>query len=442
MFRNPRIGKWLEGSSGWVFSAYAILAAFSTYFCMYAFRKPFAAGTFEGVVDLPLAGEVTYKTLFIITQVLGYCLSKFLGIKVISELTPQRRAWGILLAISFAWLALLGFALTPAPYNAVFLFLNGLPLGMVWGLVFGFLEGRRLTELLGAGLSVSYIVASGYVKAVGKALVAYGLDEYWMPFVTGAVFVLPMLLFVGMLSHLPPPSEEDEALRMRRAPMDAEARKVFFMRYLPGLLPLTGLYVLLTAYRDFRDNFAVEIWDALGYGKTPSILATSENYVALGVLLTLGVLFMVKDNRFAVAVVHALMLFGTLLIGGSTLLWQAGVLDPAWWMIAVGLGLYMAYVPFGCVLFDRLLAAVGVIGTAGFLIYVTDAFGYLGSVLLLLYKDLGQPDLSWLEFFTAFSYATSAVCSVCFLVSAVYFWGQTRSRPEGSENHEYTPVSP
>ena len=30
----------------------------------------------------------------------------------------------------------------------------------------------------------------------------------------------------------------------------------------PGLLPLTLLYVLLTAYRDFRDNFAVEIWAA------------------------------------------------------------------------------------------------------------------------------------------------------------------------------------
>jgi hypothetical protein len=440
MFKNPRIGDWLARSNGWVFSAYAILAAFSTYFCMYAFRKPFAAGTFEGVVDLPLAGEVTYKTLFIITQVFGYCLSKFLGIKVISELTPQRRAWGILLAISVAWLALLGFALTPAPYNAVFLFLNGLPLGMVWGLVFGFLEGRRLTELLGAGLSVSYIVASGYVKAVGKALVAYGVDEYWMPFATGAVFVLPMLLFVWMLSHLPPPTADDEALRMRREPMDAAARKRFFLRYLPGLLPLTALYVLLTAYRDFRDNFAVDIWKALGHDE-PAILATSENYVAFGVLVTLGILFMVRDNRFAVAVVHALMLFGTLMIGVSTFLWQIGMLDPAWWMIAVGLGLYMAYVPFGCVLFDRLLAALGTIGTAGFLIYVTDAFGYLGSVLLLLYKDLGQPELSWLEFFAGFSYATSLVCSVCFIISAFYFWGQTRSRPEIPQNQDMNPTS-
>ena len=211
--------------------------------------------------------------------------------------------------------------------------------------------------------------------------------------------------------------------------MDAKARRAFFLQYLPGLLSLTGLYILLTAYRDFRDNFAVEIWAAIGYADEPEILATSENWVALGVLLTLAVLMAIKDNRTALVAVHAIMLVGTLLVGGSTLAWQMGVLDPAWWMILVGLGLYMAYVPFGCVLFDRLFAAVGAVGTAGFLIYVTDAFGYAGSVGLLLYKDLGQPELSWLEFFTGFSYLTSVVCSVLFMVSAVYFFGKARALP-------------
>lgn len=430
MFGNQRIGAWLSQANGFVFSAYAICAAFSTYFCMYAFRKPFAAGTFDGEVDLPLVGPIGYKTLFIISQVLGYCCSKFLGIKVISELTPSRRAMGIVAAISIAWAGLLLFAVLPAPWNALALFVNGLPLGMVWGLVFGFLEGRRLSEVLGAGLSVSYIVASGYVKAVGKWLVAQGVDEYWMPFATGAFFAIPMLFFVWMLSNLPPPSAEDEAARSKRAPMDAAARRAFFLEYLPGLLALTGLYILLTAYRDFRDNFAVEIWAAIGYADEPAILATSENWVALGVLITLAVLMLIKDNRVALAAVHAIMLFGTVLVGASTALWQMGILDPAWWMILVGLGLYMAYVPYGCVLFDRLFAAVGAVGTAGFLIYVTDAFGYAGSVGLLLYKDLGQPDLSWLEFFTGFSYLTSAVCSVLFAISAVYFFGRARSAPD------------
>ena len=96
-------------------------------------------------------------------------------------------------------------------------------------------------------------------------------------------------------------------------------------------------------------------------------------------------------------------------------------------MILVGLGMYVAYVPYGCVLFDRLIAAVGFVATAGFMIYVTDASGYLGSVALLLYKNFGQADLSWLESFVNISYATSVVCTVCFLGSLVYFARITRS---------------
>ena len=40
----------------------------------------------------------------------------------------------------------------------------------VMALVFSFLEGRRVSEILGAGLSVSFIVSSGVVKSVGKWL--------------------------------------------------------------------------------------------------------------------------------------------------------------------------------------------------------------------------------------------------------------------------------
>ena len=419
----------LAKANGLVFSVYAITAAFCTYFCMYAFRKPFAAGTFEGELTVPmLATPLALKTVYIISQVLGYCCSKFLGIKVISEMTAERRAVSILAVIAIAWTSLLLFAVVPAPYNALCLFINGLPLGMVWGLVFGFLEGRKLSEVLGAGLSASYILASGVVKSVGRALVTdYGVSEFWMPFATGAIFALPMVMVVWMLANLPPPSEEDERLRSKRAPMDAAARKAFFLGYLPGLLPLTLLYVLLTAYRDFRDNFAVEIWAAIGYADEPAILATSEIPITVGVLLSLALLMLIKNNRTALIMVHILMLSGTALIGISTLLFQLDMLGPAPWMILVGLGMYLAYVPYGCVLFDRLIAAVGAVGTAGFLIYVTDAFGYLGSVSLMLYKDLGQAELSWLEFFTGFSYITSITCTVLYLISTVYFATQTRA---------------
>ncbi len=427
-FQNSRLARWLEPrANSFIFSAYAIIAAFSTYLSMYGFRKPFTAGAFEGMVDLPgPLPELSYKSVLIISQVIGYCASKFIGIKIISELDPKWRGQAILVCIAVAWGALALFALTPAPYNAIWLFVNGLPLGMIWGLVFGFLEGRRVTEALGAGLSASYIVASGFVKTIARLLMDAGVSEQWMPFATGAVFAAPMLFFVFLLANMPPPNAEDERLRTKRLPMDGPARKAFFMKYFTGLTALTGLYVLLTAFRGFRDDFAVEIWTELGYGGKPSILTTAELWVAFGVMVGLGLMMTIKDNRKALLLVHVLMMGGTAMVGVTTALFQAGVIGPEPWMILVGLGLYLAYVPYGCVLFDRLIAAVGSVATAGFMIYVTDAFGYLGNVVLLVWKDLGFAQLSWLEFFTGFAYLTSVVCTVLFGVSMVSFALRTR----------------
>ena len=65
----------------------------------------------------------------------------------------EKMATGIIKLIAIAWIALLFFAITPPPYNIFFLLLNGIPLGIIYGLVFSYLEGRKTTELLGAVLA-------------------------------------------------------------------------------------------------------------------------------------------------------------------------------------------------------------------------------------------------------------------------------------------------
>lgn len=420
---SNRIRRFLSTTNHAIFCSYATFAAFSVYFCMYAYRKPFSAAAFAEADAVPLPGlpDLQFKIALIIAQVLGYTLSKFYGIKFISEVSAGRRTISLITLIALAEAALICFAFVPAPYNVVFLFLNGLPLGMIWGLVFSFLEGRRFTEALGAGLSVSYIVSSGAVKSVGGWLMQMGVGEFAMPAVTGLIFFPPFLLVVWLLSLVPPPTREDEILRTRREPMYAEDRKRFLKLFGPGLFALVFLYMFLTAYRDFRDNFAAELWAALGYGAQPWIFTFSEIPITLVVLVVLGLLFLIKSNRLAMDVILAAMLAGSALIGLSTLLYQIGWLNPAAWMILVGLGLYLAYVPYGCILFERMIAAVGFAGTAGFMIYVADAFGYLGSVALILYKNFGEPNLAWEDFFVQISYVTSGVCVVAFIFALLYF---------------------
>ncbi|HEY0195420.1 MAG TPA: DUF5690 family protein, partial [Kofleriaceae bacterium] len=108
------------------------------------------------------------------------------------------------------------------------------------------------------------------------------------------------------------------------------------------------------------------------------------------------------------------------------LLFDAGVLGPRAWMITVGLGMYLGYVPYGCVLFDRTIAALRTVATAVFLIYVSDAVAYGGSVGIVAYKYLGQANVSMVQFFRYFSYAASAVTALGFAIAGRYFMRRTR----------------
>ncbi|MCC8035294.1 MAG: DUF5690 family protein, partial [Rikenellaceae bacterium] len=370
-------------------------AAFLTYLSMYAFRKPLSAATFEGLVFW----GIDYKIIAITSQLVGYTASKFIGIKVVSGLTPQVRKKRIMAFIGIAWVALLMFALIPAPYNIIFLVLNGLPLGMIWGIVFSFLEGRKNTELLGAGMCVSFITASGITKSVGRGLIiGFGLPDTWMPFCVGMLFIPVLLLGTWMLGKIPPPTAEDKALRTERVPMSRGKRRAFFRTFSRGIVMSTVIYATLTVYRDLRNNFAVEIWTQLGYGDNAGILAMSEIPIAVCVLLITASMIKITDNRRAFFGNLSIFIIGGLILLGTTLLFTSGNLPPAVWMISSGFGLYLCYVCFHTMFFERWIALFRYRSNIGFLIYIADSFGYLGSVDVMLYKNFFSREIDWLSF--------------------------------------------
>lgn len=416
---------WLERAPSALFTLYAASAAFATYFCMYAFRKPFAAARFEGL-QLWSTG-VDLKTAFVISQILGYTLSKYVGIKVCSELTSGRRATALAALIATALAALLLFGALPDDYKVLAIFLNGIPLGMVWGMVVSYLEGRRTSEILLAGLSCSFILASGAVKDVGRYLMSgWAVSEGWMPFYTGLLFLLPFMIAVWLLDQVPPPTADDVALRVKREPMDGKRRVQFVKDFAFGLSLLLLMYVFLTAYRDFRDNFAVEILAGLGYGDMAAIFTRTELPVAIGVLMAMAALNLIKDNRRGLLGALGVMLVGVLMLGGGTLLFDAGVISGMTWMIGTGLGAFLTYVPFNSVLFDRMIAATGTTGTAVFAIYLADSLGYSGSIAAQLLKDLLVGDMSRLVFFRGFTFVMAGLGAVSLVGAAWYFYDKTK----------------
>lgn len=410
----------LQRSSGVFFIAWCLLASFGTYFCMYAFRKPFNTGLYEG---LSLFG-LGYKTVLIIAQVLGYMVSKFAGIKIISELHPGQRIRLVAGLIGFAQLALLGFALVPYPYNFFFLFLNGLPLGMVWGVIFSFLEGRRFTEILGMGLSISIIAASGILKTIYLELQALlpWVTEFWMPFAIGLLFLPLTCLFIWMLSVIPAPGETDKLLRAERAPMTPADKSAILRSFWPGLLCILLIYCLLTTLRDFRDNFSVEIWNEIGGGHWHrGILAQTELISTVIVVACVSSLSLIRNNIRGLWATKGLIAVGILLTGASTLLFHRHAIGPYSWMLSLGTGLFLAYIPIQVAVFERLIALFRMKANAGFFVYGCDAVGYLGSVGLLLYREFFMKDLRWSRVLMQFSYLLCFACLALLITAFVYF---------------------
>jgi MFS family permease len=397
---------------------YAAVVVFLAYTMIFGFRKSFTVATFDG---LTITGY-SYKTVLVISQMLGYLLAKFYGIKFISELKRTGRGKIIIVLTAIAWLSWLFFAIVPLPYNIVFLFINGFPLGMLWGVVFSYVEGRRSTDFIGATLAVSFIFASGFVKSVGAWLmVTFGITEFWVPFYTGLVFSLPLILFIYLMEKIPAPSKEDIIYRAERIAMTKADRQKFIKDFLGGLIACVVIYCFATIFRDIRDNFGAEMWKEMGYFNQPAIFAKTETPITIIVLLLIGSMVLIKNNFVALKTAHYFILFGFILAGASTLLFKSNSISPIWWMTLVGLGLYMVYIPFNAVFFDRLISTFKYASNVGFLIYIADSFGYVGSIGVLLSKEIFKIQLNWVTFFSNSVIILSVVGGVLTLFSLFYF---------------------
>ena len=393
-------------------TVWLMLGAFLCYTGMYAVRKSFLAGQY---LDITFFG-MDFKTALVISQVLGYMMSKFVGIKLVSEMTSTKRAAFLVGLVGFGLAMLLAFAYLPTNLKPIALFLNGLPLGMIFGLVFSYLEGRKNTELLAAGLSATFIFSTGFVKTVGVWLMqGFGVGEFIMPFLTGLVFFPLFLVAVKMLSFAQQRSDEDISLRSERVPMDAKQRRSFLREH--GLVfgGLVVIYVLLTVVRDFRDNFMVEFWAELGMQGKPELITLTEIPVALIVLLIAAGGVLIRDNRKAFN--YGIYLSMVCCIGIVILTWlfELQVMSPIWWMIINGVGLYL-----------RFVALLKYSGNVGFLFYTADALGYSGSVGVMLFKEFSHSQVTWVNFLGDLNQTAGIIMALVCIITLFLLQSKTK----------------
>lgn len=401
--------------SDFLFILWAGGAALLSYSLVYALRKPFTAASFENAEFF----DMDYKVVVTISQILGYVVSKFIGIKLISELQSEERFKFILTSVLLAEASLILFGLLSTPFNVAAMFLNGLSLGCMWGVIFSFIEGRRVTDILASLLSVSMVISSGTAKSVGLYVMNHlHVSEFWMPALIGAV-ALPLLLLLGWaLNKLPEPNKEDIAMKSERETLNGKQRWELFKSYMPFLSMLFIANIAIVILRDIKEDFLVNIIDVSAY--SPWLFAQIDSIVTLIILGIFGLMVLVKDNLKALSVLFGLIIAGMIVMSVVSFGQQQLRLSPVIWLFIQSLCLYIAYLTFQTIFFDRFIACFRIRGNVGFFIVTTDFLGYTGTVLVLVLKEFYNPDIDWAVFYNQFAGYVGIFCCVTFVCSFVY----------------------
>lgn len=388
-------------------------AALLSYSLVYALRKPYTAASFEGLTFMGSDYKVAVTTI----QILGYVIAKFFGIKIISELKKENRFRFFVGSAILAELALVGFGLLEAPYNVAAMFVNGLSLGCMWGVIFSFIEGRKVTDILASLLGVSMVFSSGVAKSFGLfAMNEMQIDQFWMPAVIGG-FALPLLVFMGyMLKRLPQPTAEDIALRNERVVLDGKGRVALFRKYAPILTLLFIGNFMLLVLRDIKEDFLVNILDMSN--QSSWLFARIDTIVTLIILGIFALFAFFRSNIRALLWLITLVIAGCLTMTYVSFHYETLDLKPVTLFIQ-SLSLYIAYLTFQTIFFDRFIACFRIKGNVGFFIALIDFIGYLGTVTLLSTKEFLNIELEWFALFNHIAGFVGATCSILFIVASI-----------------------
>lgn len=389
-------------------------AALLSYSLVYALRKPYTAASFEGLTFMGSDYKVAVTTI----QILGYVIAKFFGIKIISELKKENRFRFFVGSAILAELALVGFGLLEAPYNVAAMFVNGLSLGCMWGVIFSFIEGRKVTDILASLLGVSMVFSSGVAKSFGLfAMNEMQIDQFWMPAVIGG-FALPLIVFMGyMLKRLPQPTAEDIALRNERVVLDGKGRVALFRKYAPILTLLFIGNFMLLVLRDIKEDFLVNILDMSN--QSSWLFARIDTIVTLIILGIFALFAFFRSNIRALLWLMTLVIAGCLTMTYVSFHYETLDLKPVTWLFIQSLSLYIAYLTFQTIFFDRFIACFRIKGNVGFFIALIDFIGYLGTVTLFSTKEFLNIELEWFALFNHIAGFVGATCSILFIVASI-----------------------
>ena len=371
---------------------------------------------------------ISLNTALAISQALGYFLGKLPAIKYMTSPLFFDNRFAVLSGLLAA-----GCLLNTAPFlffhavpwmPVLGVFLGSIPLTCVWGGLMTYLEGRKATEALVAMMTFSFILAGSASRGTAKLVLNVFLSDHplWMPLALGMIALPCCLFFVRLVHKFPGPSAADKAQRSERAAMTTSQKIAFIHTYWPGLLALALVYAIMTAFRQYRDFYALFLFEqSLHTSVLPSAFLFGVDIPgALACSAFLLYMPRISSNARAVCAMLFASIISLALLLGSTVLFAKKSMSGTVWQVCVGASFYVVYGLLGSPISERIVASSGTTATASYLIFVLDACGYVGTIATLVINAASKSN-DILHDFTHLVFVLSPVMIVAAFTSLVYF---------------------
>lgn len=396
----------------------SIMAAFA-YMMTYLISSAMYAGEFN---TRSIFGKT--KDAIAISQNIGSIMGNISGYYVLRKVNDENRKKYFMMTYITATIPMLLYILDNPIIQILSSLISANFIVWIWGYIIFYIEGRYTTDIIILMIYAAIIIGGGVAKSIATFILLHGMNENWMVFICSVGGMVGCLIFGYLLSKLPKPTNDEIISRSERHFSTSEEQIKFIKKYKYGLAALSISYGFTVGYRKFRDYYALEMWtELLGANFDPSTYSITEISISITVTIAYCCIVCIKNNITAFYALLFIMMMGGMLIGIPTLVFDLSTMkyNTYAWTIIVGTGLYLAYIPPGVMLYDKLMSATNTNISIVSVVYISEAISQIMTLISILLKSYMFDGVGYVSYFIKLSYITSIAIVVSMLTALRVF---------------------
>lgn len=403
----------------YIIAVYIAIISSLTYFFQYFISTSMFAGSFDTSSFL---GNT--KNALVISQSMSYIAGYIIGYFWLSKINKKNTFKYFILTIFGSFVPLLLFVTQLPVFQIIGTFISGVCITNIWGFIVFYVEGRHASSIIIMIIYMLLIIGGGFAKSVGAILLDNDINENLMVVYCGIIGLVGCIGFAILLNNTPERNEEEEKSKTIKKTGDdiITIQNEFINKYKIGLLANSIVYGFISGYRKYRDYYSLELWiELMGHNFNAGIYSYSDIIISIAVTLIYCLIIYIKSDITSFFVLLVIMIIGSFIIAISTLTYSYYEYESFIWIVLTGVGVYMAYVPPGVLLYDKLISATKTEISIVPIIFLSELIAQIVTLLIILIKSNIYTLYSYVSYFVYISYMTGGCVIVGMIISLYNF---------------------